>query len=431
MLNDGELIFFLDRCYLSELPINLAFELKSNDLILKGDSQRVSFVGVIFMGDTVNIFLPRSSILPKDNKQKFHVASNIILAIEKYGRASSKTIIQQKDEGIGDKNLMKLSLLKNLLIDYSQNGIYSKRQSVLRRNRGKTNWKMTVNGFNPYPSQDGQPVYIDSYGVNREYYSECEIAKIHAQVIRKINEKISWLLMGGQRLEVWGLRDYRAPNGDIESQILQLRQEIAKTYSDRDIILLKMLIDFLENLSDLNQSNFVIGMTKFHFCWEAMLARVVEHVELVNSRLPFPVYITKEGTELPAIDSSMRTDIFMHDRTHKVIAVVDAKYYSATHANNSPRWKDIVKQLFYEKAVQTLLIDASIKNIFVFPGSVGNINHLVMKKRDSDSLVIGPFADEFKPIYCYYADPMEVVKSYIKNKKMAHLSAEILQLDYA
>jgi len=429
MLRAGEPRFFSDRCFLFELPSDVATLIASKGLMLQGDLERVSFVGVILDHDNVNIFLPRSSILPSGKAQRYQVASNVMLAIEKYGRSSAKTLINEVDEGRGYKNLAQLTLLKELLTDFIQNGIYSKRKQVRRINQGKVDWKKTVNGFNPYPGRDGQPVYIDNYGVNREYFSNCEVAKIHAKVIRIIDKKISWLLLGAQRLDALALSEYQEPSGDVDCQILQLRREIATTYSDRDIRLLRMLVGFLESLAGLNRSPFAIGLTKFHFCWEAMLAAVLEFVEPVNSRLPYPVYINANEDELEALDTGMRTDIFMHDHTKKLIAVVDAKYYAATQAKDSPRWGDIVKQLFYEQAIESLGLNAAIKNIFVFPGNGNNIHHVALKNRSINKQEASSFVDKFKPIYCYYVDPLEVVENYTKNKKMRDFSFTLLQND--
>ena len=427
MLRVGEPCFYLDRCSLSELPADVATAVASKRLTLQGDLQRVSFVGVILNNDSVNIFLPRSSILPSGKAQGHQVASSVMLAIEKYGRSSEKTLINQVDEGSGYKNIAQLTLLKELLTDFIQNGIYSKRKQVRRINQGKVDWKKTVNGFNPYPSREGQPVYIDTYGVSREDFSNCEVAKIHAKVISIIDQRISWLLLGDQRLDTAALREYQKPTGEVDYQILQLRREIATTYSDRDIRLLRMLIDFLERLTGLNESPLVIGLTKFHFCWEAMLAKVLEFVEPVNSKLPFPVYVDIADCELPANPSSMVTDIFMHDHARRAIAVVDAKYYAATKASDSPRWKDIVKQLFYDQAIETLSLNTSIKNIFVFPGNEGSMKKVAVRRRALDKQGAVSFVDKFRPIYCYYVDPLAVIENYTKNKKMAEFSTILLE----
>lgn len=425
MLRSYEPRFFLDRCFLSELPSEVADAVDSRGLAMRGEQKKVSFVGVILTNDTLNIFLPRSSVVPSCKTQKFQVASNVMLAIEKYFRSSSKTLINQSDEGNDHKHLMQLTLLKNLFLDFIQNGIYSKHKQVGRINQGKTNWKKTVNRFNPMHEREGQSVYIDYYGINREYFSICEVAKIHAKVIRIIYKNFSWLLLGAQHIDVSELSDYQNPSGDINFQILQLRREISVTYFDRDIRLINMLIDFLEKLSGLNRSPFAIGLTKFHFCWEAMLASVLEFVEPINSKLPIPVYIKENGREL-AMDAGMRTDIFMHDHTERLISIVDAKYYAATEAKDSPRWKDIVKQLFYEQAIESLALNASIKNVFVFPGNRNNLNRVVLKNRHLNKQKVSSFAHKFKPIYCYYVNPLEVMEYYIKNKKMEDFSLTLL-----
>jgi hypothetical protein len=426
MLYTGEPRFYLDRCFLSELPKEIASAMESLGLILQGEVKRISFVGVILIYDSVNVFLPRSSVLPLGKINKYQVASHVMLAIEKYGRSSDKTLVNQSNEGLGHKNMTQLTLLKDLLADFMQNGIYSKRKQIRRINQGKTDWKKTINSLYPFIDKDSRPVYIDNFGINKEYFSSCEIAKIHAEVIRSINRNLSWLLLGASHLETLALSEYQKPSGDIDCQISQLRQEIAITYSDRDIRLLGMLVDFLETLTGMNRSPFAIGLTKFHFCWEAMLASVLEFVEPVNSKLPIPVYINADNEVLAARDTGLRTDIFMYDRTNKIIAVVDAKYYAATKAKDSPGWRDIVKQLFYVQAIESMALNTAIKNIFVFPGNENNIQRVVLKNRGTFKQENLLFAEKFKPIYCYYVDPLSVVENYVKNKKMSDFSFTLL-----
>ena len=149
-------------------------------------------------------------------------------------------------------------------------------------------------------------------------------------------------------------------------------------------------------------------------------------MEPVNSKLPFPVYITANNDEWEAMDARMRTDIFMHDHTEKLVAIVDAKYYAATEAKDSPGWGDIVKQLFYEQAIESLGLNATIKNIFVFPGSRNNIHRISLKNRHISKKEASSFVDKFKPIYCYYVDPLTVMENYTKNKKMDDFSVTLL-----
>jgi len=198
-------------------------------------------------------------------------------------------------------------------------------------------------------------------------------------------------------------------------------------YSDRDIRLLKLLIQYLQADSGKESSTFIAGLEKFHFCWEHMLGKVLKCTVNLNSKLPAPAYIDIDGRVLTANKKGMRTDIILHDEHKNKYTIADAKYYAASNVGNAPGWGDIVKQLFYEKALKTLDADASIKNVFVFPGIDGNLKEARVRSRQKSTDESHIFINDFEPIYCYYTDPMLVIKNYLKGDKMTELTNELLR----
>jgi len=411
---------FLDRTLLSNLPRNVAKELSSRGLTTSGYIEKASFVGLMMAYDKSYVFLPRGSDL---DKQEEHIvnASNTLKAVEKYSRIS-KTKIDLFDEGKGERKLNKLSLILNLLDDFRQNGIYTKRRTINKLNFGKTDWKKTVNKISPYPSLGGNPVYLDTYGSKKRYFNDCEIAVIHAHVISKLDMSFSWLVTGNLKPLAPELIDYGLPRANSSYQLSQLKNELNQTYSDRDINLLKLLIQYIKSEAGSDQSNFIVGLSNFHFCWEYMLGQVLKYTVSLNNKLPAPAYIDIDGNVLTANGKSMRTDIILHDEGSQQCTVADAKYYAATTVSNAPGWSDIVKQLFYEKALSKLGINWKIKNAFIFPGCEPFLTQAKIRDRVNSTLSNPVFIDEFKPIHCYYVNPMEVVSKYITGEKMSELT---------
>ena len=415
---------YSDRALLSELPKHVSEEIRQRGLTLNGTIEKVSFVGVLIQEEGTCVFLPRS--VKCDITDQLALASNTLKAVEKYGR-ESETSEYILDEGDGRKSLNQLSLIVALLDDFRQNGIYTQRREVRKLNLGRTDWKKTVNRVIPFPSRKGQHVYLDTHGIKRQYFNNCEIALIHANVIHQLDINFSWVVTGNIRPIAPELRDYSKPKGNTEYQISKLKNELNQTYSDRDIRLLKLLIRYLQADSGKESSNFIAGLGKFHFCWEHMLGKVLKNTVNLNKYLPAPAYIDKSGKVLPANEKGMRTDIILENKEANRYTVADAKYYAATGVGNAPGWGDIVKQLFYEKALKAIKPGATIKNSFVFPGREGNLKEARIRDRLKSTDDFHEYIPEFKLIHCYYADPMEVIEHYLKGNKMEQLTEQLLK----
>ncbi|MCK4708641.1 MAG: LlaJI family restriction endonuclease [Gammaproteobacteria bacterium] len=409
---------------MSELPKHVSEEIRQRGLTLNGTIETVSFVGVLIQEEGTCVFLPRS--VQCDITEQLALASNTLKAVEKYGR-ESETSIDSMDEGDGRKSLNQLSLIVSLLDDFRQNGIYTRRREVRKLNLGRTDWKKTVNRVIPFPGRSGQPVYLDTHGIKRQYFNNCEIAIIHASVIHQLDINFSWIVTGNIRPIAPELRDYSTPKGNAKYQISKLKNELSQTYSDRDIRLLKLLIRYLQTDSGTDTSNFIAGLGKFHFCWEHMLGKVLKNTVSLNNKLPTPAYIDKSGNVLTANEKGMRTDIILHNKKENRYTVADAKYYAATNVRNAPGWGDIVKQLFYEKALKTLDTGAMIKNAFIFPGKEGNLKEARIRNRLESTDEVPIYINEFKPIHCFYTDPMEVIEHYLKGNKMDQLTELLLK----
>jgi hypothetical protein len=417
---------FYDRVKLSALPYNIAREIKRRGLVSSGKVERVSFVGIIMLDETSCVFLPRST-RPDFQEQQLSFASKMLKAVEKYGR-ESETRVDLNDEGDGAQNLNQLSLIRDLLDDFRQNGIYARRSDVKKLNQGKTDWKRTVNRVTPFPNKTNQPIYIDTHCIKRQVFNNGEISRIHARVIHQLDFRFSWIVTGNLQPVALELRAFSKPLGSIEYQVSKLNIELTQVYSDRDIRLLKLLVRYLKAKNGFDPSAFIAGLGRFHYCWEHMLGKVLRFRVDLNSKLPAPAYIDMDDKELPAYEKGMRTDIILHDEGTKRCTVADAKYYSATGVADAPGWGDIVKQLFYEKALDKLGLDAPVNNAFIFPGTERHLKEVRIKDRLNSTGEKPTYLSDFKPIHCFYANPIEVVEHYLSGNRMDKLTEHLLEI---
>jgi len=252
------IIILQDRMPLSSLPEDVVIDLRRRALITLGDNPKASFVGIILL-ESIYVFVPRSIPIPTDYQLSLLLASQTIKTVTKYAR-EDKDSRSSEDDGDGRSGFDQLSLYINLLNDYRKNGIYTLRRSVSKINLGKTDWKKTINRINPLPGSNNQPIYMDTYGVKRQYFNNCEIASIHADCLRSIDKDFSWIISGSPRALSPELSDISPPVGGLSYKLARLKRELFNTYSDRDIWLLKQLILFYDIKSGTEKSNFTAGL---------------------------------------------------------------------------------------------------------------------------------------------------------------------------
>lgn len=413
-----ELRHFTDRALINLLPEDVRRQLKSQYLI-SADEIRVSFCGVV-VGDTgVSVFLPRNSKVPETgSKDSFSIAALFMKAIRRYSEDRSSKLYAT-NEGDGNIGSKKLGLISDLLEDYCNNGLYSRRKSEGVLNLGKPDWRKTISSQVPFPGVGG-PVYLDIYGTRRRYVSDCEIARIHADVIRELDSTFGWMVTGSESSISRDIQNVPVPKGNRDGQIKAINLELNSVFSERDIRLLKLLREYLSNEYGQESSNTVIGMRHFHGMWEHMLDSTLQWNFPVNKLLATPAYRFDDGSVKTAASKGQRTDTVLRRPSTDLFAVVDAKYYGAQGLGSAPGWPDLVKQFFYARALKAYCPTATVSNAFVFPGQ-GPLKSAHMQKRDSkDMLDI-----EYPPIRCAYVDPLHLVEAYVSGKKMVDLSEQL------
>ncbi|MGF1885753.1 LlaJI family restriction endonuclease [Photobacterium profundum] len=369
--------------------------------------------------DGAHVFLPRNAELPeKGSRTGYRVASSLMKAIRRYSedRSSKQHALDEGDGSIGSR---RLGLISDLLEDYCNNGLYSRRLSERVMNTGKPDWRRTISRQVPFPGKGG-PVYLDVHGTRRRYVSDCEIARIHAAVIRELDSAYGWMVTGSETSIALDILNVPRPKGKVAAQLRAIDSELVSVFSERDIRLLKLLGEYLRCEHGREASSAVIGMRHFHGMWEHMLDKSLLWNFPVNKLLSVPAYRFDDGSIKVAASKGQRTDTVLRLPDSNSFAVVDAKYYGAQGLGSAPGWPDLVKQFFYAKALQVYCPEALVSNAFVFPGK-GPLKSAHMLNRSTKQTE----DTSYPPIKCLYLDPTDLVEHYISGKKLHIFSKEL------
>jgi len=410
---------YKDRDYIGSLPLATQSLIKKQKLLTSG-GQNVSYVGLLFQENSVDVFLPRNSNIDVLQCDKIRLASLVLNAVELYGRSFNSPLTLEDVELENQMGGVSLSLISELLEDYRKNGIYAKRKAISTLNSGKPNWSKTISKSIAYPNNSNH-IYLDVHSSKKVTQSLCEVAKIHFMIVSEICKRFSVFLIGNE-LQVKE-HDISAPSiASLKGQIHTLESELRITYSERDIWLIKSLISYLKKVKGKSDSSMVIGIKHFHTVWEFMLSKTLINTVNLNKILPIPSYKTHDGKVVSVPLKGQRLDIVLKSPDTNHYAVVDAKYYSAGSVSSAPGWPDLVKQFFYAKSLKEIMPDASVNNAFVFPASAGPLRSAHMQNRQSAQLL----DDEYGVIDCFYIDPVEVMYQFVNNHRLVELSNNIL-----
>lgn len=421
----NNIIYLSDRLLVNDktIPDSLLREMRTLGLVAP-DMVKIHFCGVVSYCDGLAVFLPRNH--EAGTEEQASAAHLLLQALLKYYQSKDSGIYAQEsgEEVIGGRAF---SLAISLLNDYRSNSLYVRRVKERLNNDGKVNWSKTIARSTAYPTKNG-PIYLDLSTSRSRYISNCETAKIHAQVIKELFNDYGMLWFGQSTFFDERIELMPKPLGSVEVQIAYLQRELQLSYSERDIFLIKGLIQYLRIKKGITINNIIIGVRKFHNLWESMLDECLIGKYVVNSKLPVPVYQTLENRFVPIAQKGQRTDTVLKHPEENKFAVVDAKYYEASSPNTAPGWSDLVKQFYYQKAVSLLEGDtASVSNHFVFPGNSKKLKavHVAERSRivksESDCM-----SELYPTIHCHYQDPIELLDVFVRGAKLTKLTDDIL-----
>ncbi|HIE4543503.1 MULTISPECIES: LlaJI family restriction endonuclease [Providencia] len=417
--------YFLDRDEVNSLPNDLVILMKRRGLIT-ADQTRVHYCGFISWQQGIAVFMPRNSVL---KSREPHYAFYLYQALSRYYLGKDTGISEgQESEFIGKTSL---SIIHYLIEDYCTNGIYVRRKKHLSINHGRPNWKKSLVRRMPYPSGDS-PIYFDIDTDSSSYVSDCETARIHAQVIRHIYKQYGVLFTGSYINFDDNLDRILEPISSTEGQVAILDRELSLSYSERDIRLINMLKAYIEESLAVDGCELLVGSRKFHNVWEGMLDKCLPRKIEINSELPVPYY--QQGEYFFEVSKKgQRTDTVIENKNGTRWAIIDAKYYNASTPNLAPGWHDLIKQFFYRTAAEKICgQEISVTLHFIFPDTIQHLHKIKVGARGQKKTTFEAFleVDGYGEIHCHYCNPITLLEKYacgqlldINNRD--HISSEI------
>jgi hypothetical protein len=99
----------------------------------------------------------------------------------------------------------------------------------------------------------------------------------------------------------------------------------------------------------------------------------------------------------------------------QLLAGPDANQYFPRYKGSLPGWPDIVKQLYYQMALEMVVTDETVSNCFAFPAGRGTPRPYSLAR-----LYISPEnpAPGFPEIECRYVDILGVLEAYYSKRKL-------------
>lgn len=370
-------------------------------------TSRIHYCGLAYAdNEEATVFVPRNVSF----EGEVNLARLTMQVIGKYGRQNTgRKGIKRAD---GDNSDL-VALVTDITDDFRHFGIYSERTRERGRNSGKPDWARTISNELPYRTRSGGVIYADIRTTRARDSHDNPLSRIQAAVLRSILKRHNWWLEPMPQRES-ELAQFPPPVIPESLWKNTLQGLLPALYDNRALSLTRNLIYWLERADGQIAGPRLFGMKDFSIVWEQMLRQVLPNVETGwNSRLPVTAYFKTPIDPRPEMTSSVMTDIVV--RTQKGLGILDAKYYHAGRGGGLPGAPDIVKQVFYQQAMEAITEDTHIDNAFVFPGRAGNETVWAGAALFTRG---GEVMKNFPVIKVFYADILAVMQAYIAGRKI-------------
>lgn len=349
-----------------------------NILILKEQSIRFNFVGMIVLNNCMVIIFPKYKKDPKLYYTKDEKENYTKILFKVFGKYNQNKAYLLENDCLEEEEYFNLfTLYKSLINDYIEYGFYENESHIhVINGDGEIDWDKTIdeldNNFNILKN----PIYLN-------YYTH-DIEEEQENYIRNIQKKLltdAAIYFEGFRK--FGLEefqfDFHFDNdvlGEKDYQIFKIDLELRETFSERKINLLKLMKSILkEKKHDLIENINIYGTKSYCFIWEDICQNVFGHNPVLKKKIPKPNWRSIIGEKDNYSSSFIPDIVFEKDND---LYIYDAKYYETDFddegnlKNNSPGIGDISKQFLYEECYRLYYQNNGVKkdnyyNAFLFP----------------------------------------------------------------
>jgi hypothetical protein len=320
--------------------------------------------GVVIIDDMPLIIFPKGYSISTDMNFLKEESRNLLKTLIRYSEKSQEPEEAELLQGGKEHRNGRIVSAFALLDDFAMNGwIQRKIVDESSCSNGFVNWAKTINERIPIVS-DNSVFYIDPAVKSLNFDRNNLISRIHKQVIQECYLLFGWLT--DYDFDFEQIEDLELSNEEL---VIFLKQELCKTFVQREIYVINLLILFLSAQvgADENKSYEIFATRFFQNVWEDICGSL-----LVNEYNSLKVLVPSPKWEdfLYKTNISQRPDIMFTE--DDALYVVDAKFYD--YKQSTPGWHDIVKQFFYTLTInQNLKYNPKIQQNYGFIKKVFNI----------------------------------------------------------
>jgi hypothetical protein len=440
-----------------------------------------------WMGDLYSLFLEKKFIVVKDDRVVFTyvgVAADkkkILCVLPKYLESSApdsqnegeisefyhnhaqalisvlKTYELNTAQNISDLEFYnsssssftnEITLADFLLNDYVQNGMwFHTRKRTVISTEGEIMWDRTIDNLNPVIS-GGVPFYFETYTTSEETVYNNLITAIHTRALKYCSYRYASILNINSDADF--LHDFKLSDlieddylisilselGEPDYLTSILERELRVTYQEREIKLLKALIELI-NISNYtgDEQYTLYGKNKFEHIWEDAVSFTLNNeYSKWKHLIPAPEWKNADGSAL-GVKGTLIPDVLKVfssiQSSKKALLILDAKYYLLKQKKDNsegtmPGVGDIVKQYFYEMVLHRSEItgidkkadwignDSECLNIFGYPATRSFMGSLLFTVKGHVSISNGFIG---KPVINCALNAEEIFDRYTESRQ--------------
>ena len=318
----------------------------------RGNKIRFSFVGIVIAKGFIIRCLPKFSTEVKDLEK-------VLKTLWKLAAHSKKKSFYGHDYyQAEEENEDYLFLLRSLVYDYLENGIYRDEHVVTEQScLGAIDWDKSISEKIAYIQND-RPVYVDLFSKHSQDDPNNFFTKLHQSILTQIYRdfqsldllkvlNIPNLIFG----DVIDLEEF----GSIKELETYIKKEISISFENRKIYLLNLFLSYLKywELGAKFGDITILGTSSFDNVWEELCRNVFQvsvGKDTYKERMQAAEWSDNTG-KLIKQSRKMNPDIVIREnfQNKNYLIIADAKYYLiGSEFNNIPGVEDIVKQHVYE-----------------------------------------------------------------------------------
>ncbi len=299
-----------------------------------------SFVGVRIKDNDIHITFPMGyNLVESDDRVIRKEILSLLSILKKFGKKKNS----EESFTFGQQSTLEFPIIsyQHLILDYFSNGYYSEKEvDYSSANKGKINWKRTIQKKKPFLADDNA-VYLDFVVKKNIVNTDTILTRIHEYCVYDSFIKLGWLYTDLLPTE---------PRIKFNKKmfVAVLNEAITQTFNDnkKQLFIAMRNVVNSANEGDTLSKECSYGTRSFEYVWE----RVIDYVFGESNK---EIYFPKARWTLVGKTESIESSSLQPDTVIRIddkIYIIDAKYYKygiTWNPSNLPASSSIQKQITY------------------------------------------------------------------------------------